>query len=196
MNTDTLPLCSTIASGIYRKKELTAMTDPIVFGLDPGNSEATGVVAPRGKGSILTIPSDIGAGSLRELTRIRGGSGQHLRLDPGEYVLEVDGSSAFVGTLALEQSANASAARGDVSRYWSGHTVRLLMVLAGTLIKEATFTVRVVTGLPITVWDMTTTVPWVQQSLCGTHTFRLNGHDRVMRVEAVLVVMEGVGALA
>ena len=54
------------------------MTDPIVFGLDPGNSEATGVVAPSGKGSVLTIPSDIGAGSLRELTRIRGGSGQHV----------------------------------------------------------------------------------------------------------------------
>src|SRR6476469_528171 len=99
------------------------MTEPIVFGLDPGNSEATGTVAPRGKGSVLTIPSDSGAGSLRELTRIRGGSGQHARLEPGEYVLEVAGSSAFVGTLALEQSAQPSTARGDVRRYWSGHTV-------------------------------------------------------------------------
>ena len=80
------------------EKELKAMTEPIVFGLDPGNSEATGVVAPSGKGSVLTITSDIGAGSLRELTRIRGGSGQYLRLDPGEYVREIDGSSAFVGT--------------------------------------------------------------------------------------------------
>src|SRR5829696_7645911 len=134
MNTGSVRLERTIVSGTYRNKEITAMTEPIVFGLDPGNSEATGVVAPRGKGSVLTIPSDIGAGSLRELTRIRCRSGQHLRLDPGEYVLEVDGSSAFVGTLALEQSANASAARGDVGRYWSGHTLRLLMVLAGTLI--------------------------------------------------------------
>jgi hypothetical protein len=89
------------------EKEITAMTDSIVVGLDPGTSEATGVVAASGKGSMLTIPSDSGAGSLRELTRIRGGSGQHLRLEPGEYVLEVNGSSAFVGTLALEQSANA-----------------------------------------------------------------------------------------
>jgi hypothetical protein len=76
------------------------------------------VVAPNGKRSVLTIPSDIGAGSLRELTRIRGGSGQQLRPDPGEYVLEIDGSSAFVGTLALEQSAHASAACRDVRRYW------------------------------------------------------------------------------
>src|SRR6266508_3231298 len=166
------------------------MADLIVFGLDPGNSEATGTVAPRGKGSLLTIPSDIGAGSLRELTRIRGGSGPQVRLDPGEYVLEVDGSSTFVGTLALEQSANASTARGDVSRYWSGHTVRLLMVLAGTLINAPTFTVRIVTGLPVTVWDNEATVPQVQHALCGTHQFVLNRQPRVMQVAGVMVVME------
>jgi Actin like proteins N terminal domain len=172
------------------------MADLIVFGLDPGNSEATGTVAPSGKGSVLTIPSDIGTGSLRELTRIRGGSGQQVRLDSGECVLEVAGSSAFVGTLALEQSANASTARGDVSRYWSGHTLRLLMVLAGTPIKEPTFTLRIVTDLPVTVWDHESTVPQVQQSLCGTHSFALNGQPRRMSVEAVMVVMEGAGALA
>ncbi len=168
----------------------------IVFGLDAGNSEATGVIASSANNHMLTIPAEIGAGQLRDLQRIRGGAGTKGRLASGEYVLEVDGASFFVGRLALEQSAEVSSARGDVSRYWSGHTLRLLMVLAGTLIKEASFTLRVVTGLPITVWDMTMTVPRVQQSLCGTHTFRLNGHDRVMRVEAVLVVMEGVGALA
>ena len=36
------------------------MADPIVFGFDPGNSEATGVIAPSGKGNLLSIPSDIG----------------------------------------------------------------------------------------------------------------------------------------
>jgi hypothetical protein len=108
-------------------------------------------------------------------------------------VLKVDGASFFAGRLALEQSAEASSARGDVSRYWAGHTLLLLMVLAGALIKEPSFTRSVVTGLPIAVWDMASTVPRVQQSLCGTHRFQLNGHARVMRVEAVLVVMEGAG---
>ncbi len=70
------------------------------------------------------------------------------------------------------------------------------MVLAAALIKQPSFTLRVVTGLPITVWDMATTVPRVQQSLCGTHCFELNGHARVMTVGAVLVVMEGAGTLA
>ena len=151
------------------------------------------MVASSGKGSVLTIPSDIGAGSLRELTRLRGGSGQQVRLDPGEYVLEVDGSSAFVGTLALEQSAQASTARGDVSRYWTGHTLQLLMVLAGTLIKAPNFNVRIVTGLPVKVWDNESTVPQVQRSLCGTHQFVLNRRPRVMHVEGVMVVMEGAG---
>jgi hypothetical protein len=73
---------------------------------------------------------------------------------------------------------------------------RLLMVLAGSLIKEPSLTLRVVTGLPVQVWDKQTTVPQVVRSLCGSHQFVLNGQARVMTVEAVLVVMEGAGALA
>jgi len=172
------------------------MGPAILFGLDGGNSQANGVIGANGNNRMLTIPAEIGAGQLRDLQRIRGGAGAKGRLASGEYVLEVDGASFFVGRLALEQSAEASSARGDVSRYWSGHTLRLLMVQAGALIKEPSFTLRVVTGLPIQIWDATATVPRVQQSLCGTHAFRLNGHTRVMSVEAVLVVMEGAGALA
>jgi Actin like proteins N terminal domain len=168
----------------------------IVFGLDAGNSESTGVIGPSGNSRMLTIPAEIGAGQLRDLQRVRGGAVTKARLVSGEYVLEVDDASYFVGRLALEQSAEASSARGDVGRYWTGHTLRLLMVLAGTLIKQPSFTLRVVTGLPIAVWDMASTVPRVQQSLCGTHRFLLNGRARVMSVEAVLVLMEGAGALA
>jgi hypothetical protein len=172
------------------------MTEPIIFGLDPGNSEATGVVATLGKPRLLSIPSEIGAGSLSLLTRLFGGVGQARRLTPDEHVLEVDGSSWFVGTLALEQSASASSARGDITRYWSGHSLRLLMVLAGTLISAPSFTLRLVTGLPVSVWDAKATVPQVQRSLCGRHAFRLNGQEREMMVEGALVVMEGAGALA
>jgi hypothetical protein len=184
--------------GIHRAfgPERRAMSDPLVFGLDPGNSEASGVMALAGKTRTLSIPSDIGAGNLTQLTRIRGGAAQFGRLALDEHVLEVDGSSWFVGTLALDQSATASSARGDIGRYWSGHTLRLLMVLAGTLITERSFTLRVVTGLPVTVWDTATTVPQVLRSLCGTHAFRLNGQARVMTVTGVMVVMEGAGALA
>jgi hypothetical protein len=172
------------------------MTEPLVFGLDPGNSEATGVIATPGKPRLLTIPSEIGAGSLSQLTRLFVGVGQARRLASDEHVLELDGSSWFVGTLALEQSASASSARGDITRYWSGHSLRLLMVLAGTLISASSFTLRLVTGLPVSVWDAKATVPQVQRSLCGRHAFRLNGQEREMMVEGALVMMEGAGALA
>jgi hypothetical protein len=172
------------------------MAEPIVFGLDPGNSEASGVSATPNRPCLLSIPSEIGAGSLSQLTRLFGGVGQARRLASDEHVLEVDGSSWFVGRLALEQSASASSARGDVARYWSGHSLRLLMVLAGTLISTPSFTLRLVTGLPVSVWDARATVPHVQRSLCGRHRFRLNGESREMTVEGALVVMEGAGALA
>jgi hypothetical protein len=79
-------------------------TEPaIVFGLDAGNSEACGVIGPTANNHMRTIPAEIGVGQLRDLQRIRGGAGAKGRLAPGEYVLEVDGASFFVGRLALEQ---------------------------------------------------------------------------------------------
>src|SRR5262245_25874607 len=74
--------------------------------------------------------------------------------------------------------------------------VKTWTAAAGTIFKEPSFTLRVVTGLPIKVWDPDVTVPRVQQSLCGTHAFVLNGQPRRMSVDAVMVVMEGAGALA
>jgi plasmid segregation protein ParM len=172
------------------------MSPSVVVGFDPGNSEATLLLTTGTRNSVLTIPSYIGAGSLDELRRIRGGSGKQDKLDVGEFVLETAERSMFVGRLALEQSSGASSARGDISRYWHGHTLHLLMVLGGTLIKDTTFSLRVVTGLPVNVWNKQTTVAAVQRSLCGTHTFTLNGRERTMMVEGVLVMMEGAGALA
>ena len=172
------------------------MTDYITVGFDPGNSEAMLLAALGGKTATLTIPSFIGAGSLEALRRVRGGTGSSQSLEAGEYMLDVAGVSHFVGALALEQSLDASSARGDTQRYYTGHTLRLLMVLAGALIKAPSFRLRVVTGLPVKVWNRETTVPRVQQSLGGVHHFSLNGRAREMTVESVMVVMEGAGALA
>lgn len=161
-----------------------------IVGFDPGNSEATLIA---GKNT-CTIPSYAGSGSLEELRRIRGGAGQE-RLESGEYVLECDGRSLFVGALALEQTRDATSARGDVSRYWNGHARRLLLTLAGAALPRAETTIRVVTGLPVQVWSKET-VKQVQQSLVGEHRFMLNGRARVLEVAGCLVMMEGAGALA
>lgn len=161
-----------------------------IVGFDPGNSEATLIA---GKNT-CTIPSYTGSGSLDELRRIRGGAGRDS-LESGEYVLEYDGRSQFVGTLALEQTRDATSARGDVSRYWNGHARRLLLTLAGAALPRAVTSIRVVTGLPVQVWSKET-VKLVQSSLVGEHTFTLNGRSRTLAVEGCLVMMEGAGALA
>lgn len=165
-----------------------------VVGLDAGNSEATLTTAGSSKGTAATIPSYIGTGTLGELERIRGGMGADRTLQPGEYTLEIDGRSYFVGNLALEQTDDAGSARGDVSRYWNGHTLRLLLTLAGALLKNES-AVRVVTGLPVEVWSKEA-VKKVQQSLVGTHRYTWNGRPRALTVEGVMVMMEGAGALA
>ena len=164
-----------------------------VVGLDAGNSEATLTFVPGKAGSALTLPSYVGSGNLVELLRIRSGAGAE-KLESGEYVLELGGRSTFVGQLAIEQSRDATAARGDVSRYWNGHTLRLLCTLVGAALK-GDMALRVVTGLPVSVWSKAA-AKQVQQALIGEHRFVLNGKARRIVVEGVMVLMEGAGALA
>lgn len=168
------------------------ISTPKVVGFDAGNSETSFIAATR----TTTIPSFVGSGSLADLARIRGGSaGVEGTLEPDEYVLEHAGRSYFVGRLALEQSSDASAARGDVTRYWSGHTLRLLLTVAGAAFRTSTITLRLVTGLPVQVWSKDA-ARRVRESLVGRHQFKINGQQRELIVEGVLVVMEGAGALA
>lgn len=167
----------------------------VIVGFDAGNSEANLVLGHGRYRKTLTIPSFIGDGSLDELNRIRSGGGRsEAGLLDGEYVLEAGHQSYFVGELALAQARQPESYRGSVSRYWSGHSLRLLMVLAGTLIKDKKFSVRVVTGLPVQVWSNETALK-VANNLSGCHTFVLNGQTREMTVEGVLPIMEGAGAL-
>lgn len=168
------------------------MTLSKIGGFDAGNSETTFMA----NGRTLTIPSFIGSGSLGDLARIRASSaGAEGALEADEYVLEHGGRSYFVGRLALEQAQDASAARGDVTRYWSGHTLRLLLTVVAATFKTPTVAVRLVTGLPVQVWSKET-ARFVRESLVGQHQFKLNGQERTVVVEGVLVVMEGAGALA
>lgn len=164
-----------------------------IVGLDAGNSEASLTFTPNKQGAALTLPSYIGSGNLAELLRIRGGAGGE-KLEADEFVLELGGRSTFVGTLAIEQSRDATSARGDVSRYWSGHTLRLLCTLAGAAFKGDP-ALRIVTGLPVSVWSKAA-AKQVQQALVGEHCFKLNGKPRRLVVEGVMVLMEGAGALA
>lgn len=163
----------------------------VVLGFDPGNSEATLTWRQGATVRHLTAPSFVGSGSLEELRRVRGGAGGE-GLQKDEMVLVHDGASYYVGQLALEEARDARAARNDVSRYWNGHTLRLLLALAGQA--GITGSVRIMTGLPISAWTPGNK-RYVQTALIGKHAYALSGKDRTLTIEAVGVMMEGAAAL-
>lgn len=166
----------------------------LTIGFDPGNSASTVILmSDSGNHMSLTIPSYVGSGTLAELKRLRGGIGED-KLGTNEYILEYSGRPHYIGQLALEYSADADSKRGDVSRYWTGHSLRLLLSIVGTIVDADHFPIRVVTGLPVSIWSKKT-VEQAQRSLLGEHCFVLNGRKRQVDVLDVAVIMEGAGAL-
>lgn len=164
----------------------------VILGFDPGNSEST--LAWRSGAAVrhMTAPSFVGTGSLEELRRVRGGAGGD-GLQKDEIVLVHQGASYFIGRLALEEARDARAARNDISRYWNGHTLRLLLALAGQA--GISGSIRIMTGLPISAWTIENKRA-IQRALVGTHAYTLNGRDRTLTIDAVGVMMEGAAALA
>lgn len=163
-----------------------------VLGFDPGNSESTLTWRQGAIVRHITAPSFVGSGRLEELRRVRsaaGGGG--LRKD--ELVLTYQGASSFVGQLAIEEARDATAARNDVSRYWNGHTLSLLLALAAQ--GNVGGSARVMTGLPVSAWTPENKRR-VQRSLVGEHRYTVNGRERSLVIEAAGVMMEGAAALA
>lgn len=163
-----------------------------VIGFDPGNSESTLTWKAGAVQRHVTLPSFIGTGRIEELQRVRSAA-ETATLQRDEIVLTFDGGSYFVGRLAIEESRDASSARNDVSRYWTGHTLRMLLALAAQA--NITGTVRIITGLPISAWTAENKRR-VQRSICGTYSYAVNGKERTLHVESVGVMMEGAAALA
>lgn len=165
---------------------------PIKIGVDLGNSESVLAWGTRDRRT-RTLPSYLGSGSMTELQRMRHGG--RAEGSSQEIVLTEGGVDYFVGDLAIRQSADADSGRGDVGRYWSGHTKRLLLTLCGQAWPGQHQQLYVVTGLPVAVWSETN-VSLVAQNLMGTHEYALNDVDQKTTVKGVLVVMEGAGASA
>lgn len=162
---------------------------PLLAGFDPGNSQSTLMISDGGaQAATLTMPSFVGSGSLAEIQRIRGGIGADA-LQADEFVLEHGGLSYTVGRLSHE-SSDATSQRGDVARYWNGHTLRILLTLIGGIVNDEAVRVRVVTGLPVRLRSKEH-AQQVQASLGGEHVFVLNGRRRTVQIEVFAALMEG-----
>src|SRR6266446_10975411 len=118
------------------------MLKSYVVGYDPGNSETSAaIITPDDEQRVITIPSYVGRGSSDNLRRFRNMSSSLASdvLRQGEYILhcpEVSNSEFYVGELALSQSHVSTSAFGDNNRYWSPHSLQLLLTTTGALIRD------------------------------------------------------------
>jgi len=178
------------------------MTTIYYGGFDPGSGEATLNLHPADgvemASDTMTIPSIIADGRPRDLLK-RGDTDATLAqvLRDGEYVLSVNGNDYFLGE-AIREGRNETDALRDPNRYWSNHARFLLLALACILIPERSFELRLVTALPVSLYDKENRVK-MKQALEGYYrcTFATAGQfsDREITVKVGYVAMEGQGIL-
>lgn len=162
-------------------------------GADLGNTTALFAVGP----DFVQIPSLIGTGDLAALLATRGGAGGEGKLYIGEYAIEFEGQTWYVGQLAADQSADATTDRGNPNRQASGHGLRLLLALVGAYDPQVTTVrLRLVTGLPIKQFKARPELrKRIAEELTGTYCYKFfdsNGvREMQVVVEACIVGMEG-----
>jgi len=172
-------------------------------GYDPGSRIAILYLAPEDHlGELelsLSIPSIVGDGSVADLVNARTTADPNAPLasllKKHEYVIEYEGQEYYVGELAEKEGKNATTAHGASDRYWSRHSLLLLLALAAILIPEQKSELRVVTALPVTLYRTKENRSLVKKALEGWYPFRFNGRDREITIKVGAVVMEGMGAL-
>ncbi len=172
-------------------------------GYDPGSRIATLYLAPEDHLDelplALSVPSIVGDGLVTDLVNTRTTTDPNAPLasllKKHEYVIEYEGQEYYVGELAEKEGKNATTAHGASDRYWSRHSLLLLLTLAAALIPERKSELRVVTALPVTLYRTKENRSLVKNALEGWYPFRFNGRDREIVVKVGAVVMEGMGAL-
>ena len=183
----------------------TAKSCPVVYyaGYDPGSRIASLSLAPEDHLDelplALSVPSIIGDGLVADLVNTRTTTDPNTPLasllKKHEYVIEYEGQEYYLGELAENEGKNATTAHGASDRYWSRHSLLLLLTLAAALIPERQCELRVVTALPVTLYRTKENRSLVKKALEGWYPFRFNGRDREVLIKVGAVVMEGMGAL-
>jgi hypothetical protein len=110
-----------------------------------------------------------------------------------DYVLSLQDRTYFLGHL-LEHGSYSYNAFNDERRYWSEHAQVLLLCLACMLIPERCFELRLVTALPVSLYNRARRQQ-VKSALSQHYRFTFNGRAREVRVTCGYVAMEGQGIL-
>lgn len=108
-------------------------------------------------------------------------------------MLSLEDHTYFLGRL-LAHGTHSHNAFNDERRYWSEHAQVLLLCLACILIPERCFELRLVTALPVSLYERMRRQR-AKQALSQQYRFSFNGGSREVVVKCGYVAMEGQGIL-
>lgn len=154
----------------------------------------------RGATTYLKLPSIIGDIAFDELVVARGwleGTPYSKVLKEDEFVVKTTfkKTERVVGWWAELEGKNWSAAKGLAERYWGTHAREIMLALLGAMIPTQEATIRLVTGLPFSLYSQPGSRERVKENLEGVHHFSLNGVYKQFAVLVGTVIMEGYAAL-
>ena len=175
------------------------VSSPIYYaGFDPGSGNTAlqvlasdGIDLPTDIATIESTIADIDPNTL--LNRGDVDSPLASVLHTGECLISWNGNHYGLGDL-VKQGRNARDELGNPNRYWSDHAKILLLALASQLVPERTFTLRLVTALPVTLYTRATRLR-MKNELSGIYHFEYNGCSHTIAVRVGYVAMEGQGIL-
>lgn len=167
-------------------------------GFDPGSGRAGLKIVPANgtklPHDLMTIDSCMSTGNSDDLLA-RGDTNAQVKdvIREGEACISLQGSDYYLQDLTRE-GRNLSYALGNPERYWNDHSRVLLLALASQLIPDRSFTLRLVTALPVTLYNKENRAR-VKDKLSGYYRYQFNGVHREATISVGYVCMEGQGAL-
>lgn len=176
------------------------IAQPYPAGFDGGNEDTCfATIDHDGRERVLVIPSAAAEITSNKLDLLRSAmeSGNSTASDPYQQDIEVQyrGRRYSVGYLTLRQRKEASAQRGDESRYSSTEQIVRLLATSGLMIDEPEYELELITTVPVKFFSNKLRLD-VRNAMEGRHEFVLNGESRAATVHVKKVMVEGPPAMA
>lgn len=163
------------------------------YGHDFGNSETDGVMFANQE-LVRSMPS---AEAIAPSEKRARNLGVNLGANTVLFRMVQDNTTYMIGEGALTQSNSATSQRGNIARYTSPQSLRALLANSAMMTREKVYRLHVVTGVPVETYAEDETIRQrIIDSLSGTYTFLVNGHDeRSIEVIVEKVIAEGAGVI-
>ena len=198
----------------YTAEEIAKNADYWEVGIDPGTGFSIAYGTPvkiridgrheikeRGDTYKLMMPSLVGDISLDELVAGRGlveGAKPSSVLQAQEYVMRLPGMKMdkVVGKWAEIEGKRYTPAKGYAERYWGEHVKQIVLTLISAITPSPKVRVRLIVGLPWSLYEQKGNRTLVTQNLEKTHHLKFNGEEREITILVGAVVAEGYAPIA